>query len=275
MQTLNDSLPVQALNPPLVLIFGPFDPSGSSSLPADTVTCAAMGCHALSTLTAILVRDTAGTEEIQPISPELIDDQARCLLEDMTVHAIKVGPLYTTESVSVLAQIAADYSHVPLVLHLAPLPDESLLEGTDAEDLQLALFELLLPQTDIVVADHKLLEQWQSEGVFSGTDTDTAAEALLQYGAKWVLSTGAPLRPGHGSHLLQGQSGQTSNWHWEAPAARLADADGPLACAIANQMARGLDAPAAVNAAIPLAAPLAGRTFQPGMGQLLINRSTP
>src|SRR3546814_3385413 len=85
-------------------------PSGSSSLPADTVTCAAMGCHALSTLTAILVRDTAGTEEIQPISPELIDDQARCLLEDMTVHAIKVGPLYTTESVSVLAQIAADSS---------------------------------------------------------------------------------------------------------------------------------------------------------------------
>src|SRR3546814_12020377 len=92
-----------------------------------------MGCHALSTLTAILVRDTAGTEEIQPISPELIDDQARCLLKDMTVHAIKVGPLYTTESVSVLAQIAADYSHVPLVLHLAPLPAESLLEGTDAE----------------------------------------------------------------------------------------------------------------------------------------------
>src|SRR3546814_18091846 len=116
-------------------------------------------------------------------------------------HAIKVGPLYTTESVSVLAQIAADYSHVPLVLHLAPLPDESLLEGTDAEDLQLALFELLLPQTDIVVADHKLLEQWQSEGVFSGTDTDTAAEALLQYGAKWVLSTGAPLRQGHGSQI--------------------------------------------------------------------------
>jgi hydroxymethylpyrimidine/phosphomethylpyrimidine kinase len=54
-----------------------------------------MGSHALCTMTAILVRDTASTEEIHPVPPELIDDQARCLLEDMTVHAIKVGPLYS------------------------------------------------------------------------------------------------------------------------------------------------------------------------------------
>src|SRR5688572_4959891 len=113
----------QASNPPIVLIFGPFDPSGASSLPADAVTCAALGCHPLSTLTAILVQDTAVTEEIHPVAPEQIDDQARCLLEDMNVQAIKVGPLYTPEAVSVLAQIAADYSHVPFVLHLLPAPD--------------------------------------------------------------------------------------------------------------------------------------------------------
>src|SRR3546814_16248358 len=92
-----------------------------------------MGCHALCTLTAILVRDTASTEEIQPVSPELIDDQARCLLEDMTVHAIKVGTLYTTESVSVLAQIEAAYNHVTLALHLGTLPDEDLVDSIDAE----------------------------------------------------------------------------------------------------------------------------------------------
>lgn len=264
---------VQASIPPLVLIFGPFDPSGSSSLPADAVTCAAMGCHALSTLTAILVQDTASTEEIQLIAPELIDDQARCLLEDMTVQAIQVGPLYTTESVSVLAQIAADYTHVPLVLHLAPLPDESLMTDIDVEDVQLALFELLLPQTDIVVADHNLLEQWQSLGVFAGTDADTPAQALLQYGAKWVLTTGAPLRPGQGSYLLQGQDKQTANWTWQAPPARLNDPDGPLACTITAQLARGLDVQQAVEAALSLLASQGARSFQPGMGHRLINRS--
>ena len=267
---------VQASIPPLVLIFGPFDPSGSSSLPADAVTCAAMGCHALSTLTAILVQDTASIEDVQPIAPELIDDQARCLLEDMNVQAIKVGPLYTTESVSVLAQIAADYTHVPLVLHLGHLPDESLIADIDTEDVQAALFELLLPQTDIVVASHNLLEQWQSQGAFAGTDADTPAQALLHFGAKWVLTSGAPLRPGHGSYLLQGQDNHTANWAWQAPPVRLSDADGPLACAITAQLARGLDIHVAVETALSrLQAQGGTNSFQPGMGHRLINRSTP
>ncbi|HUG57859.1 MAG TPA: bifunctional hydroxymethylpyrimidine kinase/phosphomethylpyrimidine kinase [Candidimonas sp.] len=266
---------VQASTPPLVLIFGPFDPSGSSSLPADAVTCATLGCHALSTLTAILVQDTASTEDVQPVAPELIDDQARCLLEDMAVQAIKVGPLYTTESVSVLAQIAADYTHVPLVLHLGPLPDESLNTDIDTEDLLSALFELLLPQTDIVVASHNLLEQWHSQGAFASSSAGTPAQALLHYGAKWVLTSGAPLRPGHGSHLLQGQENQTASWTWQAPPVGLSDADGPLACAITAQLARGQGVQEAVESALLRLDALGTHSFQPGMGHRLINRSTP
>lgn len=264
---------VQAPCPPLVLIFGPFDPSGSSSLPADAVTCASLGCHALSTITAMLVQDTASTEDIQPVPPELIDDQARCLLEDMTVQAIKVGPLYTTESASVLAQIAADYNHVPLVLHLHRLPDESLLENLGTEDVLLATFELLLPQTDLVVIDHHLLAQWHAQGMFADGDDGHPAEALLEYGVKWVLRTGAPLRPGHHSHLLQGRNGETASWPWQAPPSRLADPDGPLSCAIATQLARGQDMQAAVASAIESCGNASLRSFQPGMGHKLIDRT--
>ncbi|KAA0889235.1 bifunctional hydroxymethylpyrimidine kinase/phosphomethylpyrimidine kinase [Pusillimonas sp. ANT_WB101] len=265
---------MHATNPPLVLIFGPFDPSGSGSLPADAVTLAALGCHALSVLTAVQVHDTADIESIELLSPEIIDDQARCMLEDMTVQAFKVGPLYTTEAVSVLAQIAADYSHVPLVLQLSAAPTESLLEDTDAEDVHMAICELLLPQTDIVVADHMLLERMQSQGLLAGArgTNGSPAKALLNFGAAWVLSTGAPLRPGQQGYVLQGQQRETSNWPWTAPAARTADADGPLACAITTQLARGVPVVQAVDAAIALAGPLSRRVFQPGMGQRLINR---
>src|SRR5690625_4926681 len=100
---------VAAYEPPIVLIVGPFDPSGASSLPADAVTCAALGCHAASAVTASLVRDSAHIEDLHPVGPEWLDDQIRCILEDMAVRAIKIGPLYTTETVSVIAQIAADY----------------------------------------------------------------------------------------------------------------------------------------------------------------------
>src|SRR3546814_1769587 len=114
-------------SPPLVLIFGPFDPSGSSNLPADAVTCALLGGHALSVLTGTHVQDTAGIEEIHSATFDLIDDQARCLLEDMAVGAMKAGPLYTIESVSAIAQVVADYSPVPLVLHLGTLPDDDMM----------------------------------------------------------------------------------------------------------------------------------------------------
>lgn len=266
---------MQASLPPLALIFGPFDPTGSSSLPADTVTCAQLGCHALSAITAVHVRDTATTESIQTLSPELIDDQARCMLEDMTVQAIKAGSLYTTEAVSVLAQIAADYSHVPLLLHLTRVPDESLLEDTDTEDLLLATLELLLPQTDIVMADQLLLEQWQSQGLFAGNSAASPAHSLLEYGAGWVLTTGVSHNAGPGGVLLQGQQGETLTLPWPAMPARPADPDGPLACAITACLARGMPVPDAVRAAVEFAAPLTTRHFQPGMGQRLINRCAP
>jgi len=266
---------VQVANPPLALIFGPFDPSGSSSLPADTVTCARLGCHALGTVTGLQVRDTAVVESIQPVPPEVIDDQARCVLEDMTVQAIKVGAVYTAEAVSVLAQIAADYNQVPLVLHLGRLPDESLLEHGDTEDLQLALFELLLPQANLVVIDYLLLEQWQSQGLLPGGSAEAAIQALLEYGADWVLTTGMPLRPGQGSYLLQGQRNETAHFPWQAPSSRLMDADGPLTCAITVELARGRAIPEAVEAAIAQAEPFTAHHFQPGMGQRIINRCQP
>lgn len=266
---------VRASTPPIILIFGPFDPSGSSSLPADAITCASLGGHALCAVTSIHVQDTASTEDIQPVAPELIDDQARCVLEDMSVQAIKVGPLYTSESVSVLAQIAADYSHVPLVLHLGPLPGESLLDDSDTEEALSAIFELLLPQTNVVLADHNLIAQWQTHGLLSSANSVTAAQALLQYGAQWVLTSAAPMRPGHATYVLQGQENQTFNWPWQTPIARLSDADGPLACAITIELAKGHAAPEAVEAAIRLATPLTADSFQPGMGHRLINRSAP
>ncbi|WP_237173473.1 bifunctional hydroxymethylpyrimidine kinase/phosphomethylpyrimidine kinase [Paracandidimonas lactea] len=266
---------MHASPPPLALIFGPFDPSGSSSLPADVVTCAQLGCHALSAVTGLQVRDTATTESIQPVSPELIDDQARCVLEDMTVQAIKAGTLYTTEAISVLAQIAADYSHVPLLLHLTRLPDETLLEDTDTEDLLLATFELLLPQTDIVMVDRLLLEQWHSQGLLAASDAADPIQALLEYGAGWTLATGITHHSGQNGLLLQGQQGETVSLQWPALPARPTDADGPLACAITTGLARGLQVPDAVRAAAEAAVSITSRQFRPGMGQRLINRCAP
>lgn len=262
---------VQASAPFVVLIFGPFDPTGASSLPGDAVTFAALGGHAISALTATLVKDTATTEDIQAAAPEFLNDQARCMLEDMTVSAIKVGPVYTTETVSVIAQIAADYSDLPLVLQPGQLPYESIADDIDAEDAQLALFELLLPQTDIVVVTDNLLTHWVTQGLLADASSDDPAQALLEYGAKWVLTCGAAIRTGQTGYVLRSRN-HTHTWTHTPPPARLQDPEGPLTCAITAALAAGHDVPQAVEHALSQARHLTENSFQPGMGQLLINR---
>ncbi len=259
---------------PIVLIFGPFDPSGSTGLPADAVTCAELGCHAVSALTGMLVQDTAGIESMEVITPELMDDQARCLLEDMPVHAMKVGPLYTTESVSVLAQITADYSSLPLVVHLQRLPQLPMEDEFDAEETVAALLELVLPQTDLIVTDHTLLLQWQSHGLLPGNTPDRAMEALLEYGASALLVSGVPGSDASRSFLLRDENGGTARW----AAARgepvtVTDTDGLLATVITAELARGKEVQQAVEHGLAVAAGMVERVFQPGMGARIFNRS--
>jgi hydroxymethylpyrimidine/phosphomethylpyrimidine kinase len=260
--------------PPLVLIFGPVDPTGADGVTADAVTCARLGCHGLAAATALTVQDTAGIEEIQPVPPELLDSQARCLLEDMPVQAIKVGSLYTAETASVAAQIAADYSDAPLVLHLgkrAPPPDPAAED--DAGDLLAATFELLLPQARLVVVENLLLAQWQADGDIDLSGAPSAAHGLLDGGAQWALVLGAPARPGHHHNLLAGPEGRTAAWPWQAPPERGGDAGGIVAAAAAALLARGLDMPGAVEQALTHAGLALAAGFLPGMGRRIPNRS--
>ncbi|WP_422836930.1 bifunctional hydroxymethylpyrimidine kinase/phosphomethylpyrimidine kinase [Achromobacter xylosoxidans] len=269
---------VAPVTPPLVLVFGPLDPSGADGLPADAVTCARLGCHGLAAVTALTVQDTAGIEEIHPVSPDLLDDQARCLLEDMSVQAIKVGGLYTAETASVAAQVAADYSQVPLVLHLgqrAQVPADAADED-EADDLLAAVLELVLPQTDLLIVEHLRLAQWHADGDIDIGDAPSPMHALVAAGAEWVLVLGSPQRPGHHANVLLGPNGQTTTLPWQAPPPdRNGDAGGLAATAITALLARGLEMPEAVRQGLAHADAAVAASFLPGMGRRIPNRIQP
>jgi len=267
---------VACLTPPAVLLFGQFDPSGADGLPADAITCAQLGCHAVSVLTAITVQDTTSIEHLETPLPEQIDDQARCLLEDMPIQAIKVGGVYTAEVASVIAQIAVDYSKIPLVLnlgHRGPLPRDAA-EMEDADDLLDAMVELLLPLADIVVVEHARLASWVAQGILDISNLPGAAHAMCYLGADWALCLGNPARPGHRTNLLIGPENATASWPWREPPARLGDSGGVLCTALAALLAHGLPMPQAVEQAIAYADAALAQAFQPGMGHRVANRLT-
>lgn len=259
---------------PVVLLFGAFDPTGSDGLPADALTCAALGTHALSVLTSNMVQDSAETESVQAFPPEQIDDQARCLLEDMSVQAIKVGAVSSTEGVSAIAQIAADYSEVPLVLHLgAPSAGtETLSEQEDNDERMGAMIELLIPQSRVVVAEARHLDEWVDEDMLEATGQSSGPQALQAMGADWVMVLGHAQRPGHRVNLLVGPDNQTVSLPWVAPPERLRDTGGMVAAAMCALMAQGLSVSDAAERACRYVERAQAQAFRPGMGGLIANR---
>src|SRR6266545_3795458 len=101
--------------PPIVLAFAAADPTGGAGEQADLLTLAAMGCHALSVITAITVQDMVGVENSQAVDSDWVVDQARLVLEDMPVAAFKVGMVGSIENIAAIAEVVSDYPDVPLV----------------------------------------------------------------------------------------------------------------------------------------------------------------
>ena len=257
--------------PPVVLGFAPSDPSGASGVQADLLTAASLGCHVLTVLTALLVQDTAEVEGAQLLAPDFIDDQARCLLEDMPVQALKVGGLYSPEAVSVVAQVAADYPDVPMVLHLGV--DSIRASDDDSSDSTvLAQLELLVPQAHVVVVDHRRLDAWYAEGLLAKGDTENAVQALLALGPDHAFITDVPHAGGAPVNVLAGSGPQAEAWSWRRLPGSYRGAGSTLSAALTALLARGVPLRQAVIDAQQYTRRALEAGYQPGMGGILPNR---
>ncbi len=258
-------------SPALALVLAPYDPSGGAHLPADTLTGARLGCHIVSVPTALLVRDTAQQEDIQTLAEDTADDQARCLLEDINIQAIKCGPVYSPEIASMVAELCSDYPELPLVLHLTAMPvglDE--LEADDALDASL---RLLLPLSALLLIDSPSLDRWQADGLL-GESLD-GVETLLNAGANAVLVTGVPGSAGQWHSRFQGHHGRLDYSMPLDVGVRQQDIDSLLATACVSFLAQGNELDNAVESALLHLQERASDTFQPGMGHRLFNPLAP
>jgi hydroxymethylpyrimidine/phosphomethylpyrimidine kinase len=107
--------------PACVMCFNTSDPSGAGGLAGDVATVAAMGAHALPVVTGVVMRDTAEVFDHHALDPEVIVEQARSILEDITLAGWKVGFLGSAESVGAVAEVLSDYTELPLVSYMPSL----------------------------------------------------------------------------------------------------------------------------------------------------------
>lgn len=176
--------------PPIVLIVAGNDPSGGAGLAADIAATLSLGGHPAPVASALTVQDTVGAQRFDAVAPSLIVEQARAVLEDMPVAAIKLGMLGTAAAVEAVHSVLRDYPHLPVVL------DPVLHAGgggdlSDAETLD-ALRCLLLPQATLLTPN--LPEALALAPAADGCDA--AGAALRELGAQYVLITGGHAEDG-------------------------------------------------------------------------------
>ena len=104
--------------PPCILSFNAVDPSGAAGIAADLVAIGSVGGYALPVVTGAYTGDTAEIFDFYCMDNDAISEQARGVLEDMEVLAIKVGFLGSPEAIGVVSAIASDYPEVPLIAYM-------------------------------------------------------------------------------------------------------------------------------------------------------------
>ena len=257
---------------PLILSFNASDPVGAVGLQADLASFAAMGCHGLSVVTTILIGDTTRIEDSQVIDVDCMSDQARVVLEDMPVAAFKVGAVGSIENVSVIAEIVADYPDIPLIFDpfLSALPDR----GEDSEDLLVAIRELLIPQTTVLLASAvelgRLAETWREPT----TDDTLMADAMriIDLGCEYLFVTGTPSDVHDVANTLFSDSGVVRQDNWQRISGSFAGAGTTLSATIAALLANGLEVPEAVFEAQEFTVATLTHAHRLGMGKLVPDR---
>lgn len=257
---------------PIILSFGASDPVGATGLFADLASFAAMGCHGLPVVTAILTGDTSQIDGIHPLDADLIDEQARTVLEDMPVLTIKVGQVGSVDNVTTIAEIVSDYPEMPLILD--PFNTAITDHIPDAEDLTLSIRELLIPQATLLLISavelSRLAETWKENA--EPEDVTADAMALIDSGCEYVFVTGTPCNSGEVANTLFSESGIVRRDVWQRVPGSHAGAGSTLSAAITALLATGLEIPEAVMEAQEFTMAAVSHAQQLGMGKLIPDR---
>ena len=254
-----------------VLVFNANDPSGAGGLAGDISAITSVGAHALAVVTGAYARDTAEILDHHAFDEEVVSEQARTILEDVSAQVIKVGFVGSAETLSAIAEIASDYADVPLVAYM---PNLSWWNEVQI-DLYLDAFrELMLPQTTVLVGNHStlwrwLLPDWSSDRNPTARDIARAANAL---GVPYTLVTGIALPEQLIENVLASPHSVLYSGRFERFEAAFSGAGDTLSAALAALLATGTDLAEAAKEALAYLDRCLDAGFRPGMGNVIPDR---
>ncbi|KAL2182014.1 Phosphomethylpyrimidine kinase-domain-containing protein [Thermothelomyces heterothallicus CBS 202.75] len=277
--------------PGRVLVIAGSDSSGGAGLEADQKVIAAHGCYAMTATTALTAQNTKGVYDIHLVPPEFLRKQIDAVIEDVGVDVVKTGMLASAETIETIADALTHHSVSTVVLDpvMIATTGAQLLPPEAIHVLQSRLLPLATVVTPNIPEALFLLRQSDAGAaadigaVSKIDDLEVIGRAIRKLGPKWVLVKGGhcPLRK-DGTvaeteeeretvvDVLVGGDSATGKevvvrLESEYCASRNTHGTGcSLASAIASNLAKGMEIPAAVRAGCRYVQ--AGIRSAPGLG---------
>ncbi len=230
-----------------VLIVAGSDSGGGAGIQADIKTVTVLGGYAATAITAITVQNTLGVSAIQGLSPDLVEAQARAVLDDIGADALKFGMLGDAAMVEAAARIIDSAPGIPAVVDPVMIAKggAALLAGGGAE----ALRSLMIRRAALLTPNAPEAAELTGLVVETTDDLRRAGEALLALGAGAVLMKGGHVAGERVIDVLMTAQGETT---FEGPRIETRHTHGTgctLASACAVGLAQGLPMEQAVGRA--------------------------
>ncbi len=189
-----------------VLIIAGSDSGGGAGVQADIKAVTMLGGFAATAITAITVQNTLGVHGVHPLPLDVIEAQARAVLDDIGADAVKTGMLGSVEVVERVAAIL-DTTAAPVVVDpvMVAKGGASLLEDRAVA----AVRTLMIPRAALLTPNAPEAEALTG---LAATDLDgqrRAGEALLAMGARAVLMKGGHIAGPTVVDLLLTPDGET------------------------------------------------------------------
>lgn len=173
---------------PIVLSIAGSDPSGGAGIQADLKSASSFGVFTATAITAITVQNTKKVCSVHPLPPEVVGSQIQAVLDDLSVHAIKIGMVYNKATVRSIVKSLQGYE--------GPIVYDPVLISTSghrlmSSDVLQSIFQDLIPRCTLITPNLHEARLLSNSSIDSIKDMEWAAQSLSEkYGTAFLIKGG-------------------------------------------------------------------------------------
>lgn len=182
-----------------ILVIAGSDPSGGAGLQGDIKTATMCGVFSMAVPTCLTIQNTLGVKEINPLSPELVRTQLKCVLDDIRPDSVKIGAVPTPELIEVIASVIAEYDLSDIVVDPVMASTSGKSFSSDCNLWVSSLRSSLLPVCDFVTPNIPEAELFLGSPIDPDMSLQELGDALIDT----FHCRGVVLKGGHSDDTVE------------------------------------------------------------------------